>query len=215
MQRLLTEFAIRHSKLVMWSGLLITFIFLAAFPSLKTDTDPIHMLPQDNPAISLYKQVKAEFDIYDLVVLGINSKDGSSLFTAEKLATIHKITQEILEIRDEPPSETTFSKFFRKLQFLKEDVDSNSLDLEIFVRDDVMAISQIDDMVRNEAGELLLEPLMATPPQTDEEAADILRRINDNPMINGKMTSEDGSLVGIFIPLKNGKKIAVITWVSE
>jgi len=78
-----------------------------------------------------------------------------------------------------------------------------------------MAISQIDDMVRNEAGELLLEPLMATPPQTDAEAADILRRINDNPMINGKMTSEDGSLVGIFIPLKNGKKIAVITWVSE
>jgi len=41
------------------------------------------MLPQDNPAITLYPSVKDNFQIYALVVLGIESKDGTSLFTPQ------------------------------------------------------------------------------------------------------------------------------------
>lgn len=47
---------------------------------------------------------------------------------------------------------------------------------------------------------------MAKAPDTAGEAADILRKINENPVLKGKLAAKDGSLVGIFIPLKNGKK---------
>ncbi|MCP4152460.1 MAG: MMPL family transporter [bacterium] len=204
-QKTLTEFSIKHPKLVMLLGLVITIGFLAAFPSLKTDTDPVKMLPQDNPAVTLYDHVKKEFKLNDFVGIGIKTKDGSSLFTVEGLTRIHKITKEILEIRDVPPSDTTFSKIFRKLQFLKKH-DESSDSLDILVAEDVIAISTVDDIIKNGAGELLVSPLMKAPPKTEAEANAILAKLNSNPMLAGKMCATDGSLVGIFMPLAKGKK---------
>ncbi|MDT8447808.1 MAG: efflux RND transporter permease subunit [bacterium] len=204
MQKLLTEFAIRRPKMIMVLGFLITLGFLAAFPSLKTDTDPIKMLPADNPAITLYKQVKKDFAINDLVVLGIKSKNGDSLFTPGELAKIHAITEEILEIQ-EPPAETSFfSEVFKKMQFLKDHDQVRSQ--RIFIKEDVIALSVIDDIVKTEAGELSLEPLMGQPPQTQAEASAILDKLNGNPIFAGKLAAEDGSLVGIYLPLEPGKK---------
>jgi len=204
MQKLFTNFAVKRPKLIMWLGLFISLGFLAAFPSLKTDTDPIKMLPADNPAITLYKQVKSDFNINDMVVLGIKSKDGSSLFTVDGLTKIHQITQEILKI-EEPPKQTDgWTLFFEKLQFLKEKkVDT---DPAIFIKEDVVAISVIDDIIKNSAGELALAPLMGHAPTSEAEAADVLTRLNGNPIFAGKIAAPDGSLVGIFIPLKAGKK---------
>ncbi len=204
MQKLLTEFAIRRPKLIMILGLLITIGFLLPFPSLKTDTDPIKMLPASNPAITLYKEVKRDFDINDLVVIGIKSKDGSSLFTQDALTKVHNITKEILEIREPEVTETTFSKIFEKMQFLKE--KSTSTTNEIFIQRDVIALSVIDDIIKNEAGELALAPLMASVPTTDAAAAAILEKVNGNPIFSGKIAALDGSLVGIFLPLQPGKK---------
>jgi uncharacterized protein len=204
-QRMLTDFSIRHPRLVMVLGAIITLFFLAAFPSLKTDTDPVKMLPQDNPAVTLYSKVKSQFKVYDIIGLGIKSKDGSSLFTKDGLTRIYNITREILEIKDEPPKDTFMNKVVKTLGFLKNDKKEKD-DLEIIVKEDVMSVSTADDIVRNDAGELLVTPLMSKPPRSDKEAAAILERLNDNPMLAGKMVSRDGSVVGIFIPLVNGKK---------
>ncbi|MCP4218815.1 MAG: MMPL family transporter, partial [bacterium] len=205
-QKTLTEFSIRHPKLVMLLGVIITLIFLAAFPSLTTDTDPVNMLPKDNPAVTLYDQVKKEFKLNDFVGVGIRTKDGSSLFTVEALTRIHSITKEILEIKDQPPSNTTFSRILKKLQFLKKDKEMESQGPELLVAEDVVSISTVDDIIKNEAGELLVTPLMTEPPRTEKEAAGILAKLNANPMLSGKMTAKDGSLVGIFMPLAPGKK---------
>ena len=64
-KRFLIELSVTKPKLIKRLSLLVTILFLAAFPSLKTDTDPVKMLPQDNPAITLYKEVKAEFSVND------------------------------------------------------------------------------------------------------------------------------------------------------
>lgn len=199
----LIDFAIQRPKMVLWGVGLITILFLIAFPNLTTDTDPVKMLPQDNPAITLYNKVKADFEVYDLVALGIESKDGSSLFTPDRLERIHKITQEILKIQS-PESKSQFAKIISAVQFMKNGKEDN--DREIMVLEDVMSLSTVDDIVLNSGGELELIRMMKEPPKTEEEAKDLLRRINNNPILHGKLASEDGSLTGIFIPLKNGKK---------
>ncbi|MBF0276335.1 MAG: MMPL family transporter [SAR324 cluster bacterium] len=205
-QKILIDFAIKHSKKVMLLSGLITLFFLAAFPNLTTDTDPIKMLPQDNPAIVLYKQMKQEFDVNDMVVLGINNPDGRSLFTKDGLSKIHQITREVVEIKVQPSESSWGKELLQILQFLKEKDPRADQVQDIMVTEDVMSISTVDDIVRNEAGELKVAPLMSKPPETDEEAAKILSAINDNPILKGKLASEDGSLVGIFIPLKEGMK---------
>ncbi|PIE01586.1 MAG: hypothetical protein CSA81_11095 [Acidobacteria bacterium] len=205
-QKMLTEFAIKRPKLIMVLSVLITIFFLAAFPSLRTDTDPVHMLPQDNETVVLYDQIKEEFHLSDIVALGIKTKDGSSLFTVDGLTKIHKITEEILDIVDEPQAETDMSRFFKKLQFLKDHSKESQEAKEIMVKEDIISISTIDDIVLNENGELLVTPLMAQPPKTEAEAAEKLAILNDNPMYGGKLIARDGSLVGIFMPLQKGMK---------
>ena len=201
----LIELGIRHPRMVMIGSVISTLVFLLSFPSLTVDTDPEHMLPHDNPAITLYKQVKAEFDINDMVVLGINSKDGSSLFTPETLEIIDKVIKDILIIKDESPPETGYSNFIKKLQFLKDNKPTEQ-SLEIFDKTDIFSISTLDDIILNSSGELLLRPLMPSPPKTQAEADALLQTIEHNPLFHGRLAAEDGSLIGIYIPLNPGKK---------
>lgn len=181
LQLLLINASINHPKKIIGVGGVITLLFLTAFPKIVTDTDPVHMLPSDNPAVVMHNQIKKTFNVSDIVVLGIQHKDGHSLFTPDTLANIKSITDEVLEIRDEDGS-------------------------EIFESIDLLSISTIDDIVVNENKELLVEKLMKTLPKTQKQADQILTRLNDNPMLGGKVAAKDGSLVGIFMPLKEGKK---------
>lgn len=175
--------AIEKPKQVMVMGLIITLIFLAAFPSIKTDTDPVNMLDQNNPAVVLHKQLKSEFKIADVVALGIQSRDGSSLFTIDGISKIEKITKDILKIRDpQKPDE-----------FILENKD-------------LLSLNTIDDIVVNANGELLVTKLMPRLPTTEAGANSILERLNANPMLGGKVNSQSGDLVGIFMPLLDGKK---------
>jgi len=175
------DLSVTYPKAILVFGLLVTLIFLAAFPGLKTDTDPVHMLNSSNPAVLLHNKVKKQFDIADIIAVGIQTNDNSSLFTPAKLALIKKITDEILKIKD---------------------IDNT----EIFNKIDVMSISTIDDIIKNDKGELLVVPLMQKIPSTLKKANDILTKLNNNPMLGGKIASTHGNLVGIFMPLLEGKK---------
>lgn len=205
LQRWLTEFAIRKPKLVMILGALLTLFFLAAFPSLKTDTDPVHMLPADNPSVLQYDEIKKTFDVNDIVGIGIRMKDGSSLFTVDGLTKIHKITKEISQIEDKEISDSASMRFFRKLQFLRYGEEVNH-DRQLFDKRDLISVSLIDDIVKNQNGELLVTRLMPAPPTSEKEAQELLVKLNNNPMVAGKMASPDGNMVGIVVPLLPGKK---------
>jgi len=205
-QQWLTNISIRYPRIIMMTGIVITLVFLASFPSLETDTDPVNMLPSDNPAVTLHKQIKSQFNLSDMVALGIESKDGSSLFTRDGLERIHKITQEILKIRDIKEEKSLVAKILEKAAFLRERGEPGAEDGRLFISKDVVSVSTVDDIVRNKAGELMVVPTMERPPRSDEEGARILARLNENPILAGKMAAKDGSLVGIFIPMREGKK---------
>lgn len=170
------SYSVHHPKTILVVGLIITVIFLGAFPKIKTDTDPVHMLPQDNPTVILHNKVKKDFAVADIVALGIQTKDGSSLFTPDGLKKIKNITDDILKIEG------------------------------IFENADLLSVTTVDDIVKNDKGELLVRPLVKELPTNPEQANKILEILNDNPLVGGKLTSKDGSLVGIFMPLLEGNK---------
>ncbi len=179
----LAELATNYPKTIITASILITIAFLFAFPHIKTDTDPVHMLPQNNPAVVLHNQMKETFNIHDYVVLAIHDKEEKNLFTQDGLTKITNITNDILQIRSK---------------------DKN--DPHIIVYKDILSISTIDDIFQNNKGELLIRPLMPQAPQSENEAKKIYEKVNLNPILAGKLFSRDGSLIGIFVPLEKGKK---------
>jgi hypothetical protein len=92
----LTYFSIDHPKLVIALTLIITGLFLFQFPNAHIDTDPENMLETDQPDRVFYDQLKEDFGIRDMIVLGIT--DESSIFQTQTLGKIARITDEILKI---------------------------------------------------------------------------------------------------------------------
>ncbi|KAA3633784.1 MAG: RND transporter [Calditrichaeota bacterium] len=78
-------------------------------------------------------------------------------------------------------------------------------DLDGVIVDDIMAISMVDDIKQGSGGSVVIEPLMEYEIETDEEAQQIYTRIMDNPILRGKIASEDGKAIAIFIPIESKK----------
>jgi hypothetical protein len=76
------------------------------------------------------------------------------------------------------------------------------LEIEGVVEDDVLAPTEVDDITVEEGGILRVAPLMEEPPTTREEAHAMLERIRMNPILRGKLASDDGKAMALFIPLE-------------
>ncbi|OGG46603.1 MAG: hypothetical protein A3F84_00600 [Candidatus Handelsmanbacteria bacterium RIFCSPLOWO2_12_FULL_64_10] len=97
MLRHLTLFSVDHPRLVIGLTLVITLLFAAQLPRIKTDTDPKHMLPATSPVRVYNDQVERWFELHpDVIVLGIVNEKG--LFNPETLRRIAEITDDILRI---------------------------------------------------------------------------------------------------------------------
>lgn len=93
----MTKFSLDRPKTVIGLLFLLTVIFGLQFPRITIDTDPENMLEPDQPDRVLYNQVKQDFGINDLIVLGIVDKNG--IFRPEPLERVARITSEILKIK--------------------------------------------------------------------------------------------------------------------
>ena len=76
--RKLVHLSVDHPRWVMGLTVALTVVLALAFPKIKIDTDPENMLEDDQPDRLYYRQVKKEFGIYDLLVLGIVDERGVS-----------------------------------------------------------------------------------------------------------------------------------------
>lgn len=92
----LTRFSMKRPWVVIGGILIVTAIFLLQFPNIKIDTDPENMLQPDQPDRAYYDQIKEEFEIDDMIVVGIFDPD--TIYTAEKLQTAATIIEEIKQI---------------------------------------------------------------------------------------------------------------------
>ena len=92
----LTYWSMDHPKWAIALTLVITLLFLIQFPKVVIDTDPENMLEADQPERVFYDQVKKDFGVYDMIVVGITDERG--IFRLETLARLARIADGILDI---------------------------------------------------------------------------------------------------------------------
>ncbi len=93
----LTNVVTRFPKTTISLVLIATIFFALQFPKIKIDTDPENMLEQNQPDRVFYQDMKKEFDIHDLLVVGI--VDGQGIFNPDTLRRIARVTDDILKIK--------------------------------------------------------------------------------------------------------------------
>ncbi|MCD6250268.1 MAG: MMPL family transporter [candidate division Zixibacteria bacterium] len=83
-------------------------------------------------------------------------------------------------------------------------------EIEGVVVDDIMAPSTVDDIKQGDGGGLIIAPLMEDEIETQEQADYIFQRIKQNPVLRGKLASDDGKAMALFIPIESKDQSARI-----
>ncbi|ARN56443.1 efflux RND transporter permease subunit [Sedimentisphaera salicampi] len=188
----LTEFSLHRHKVVtaLVTAVTILSIVLAAGPSVfpnvmsglnkvKIDTDPENMLPDDEPVRVLHNEMKDEFTLHDMVVVGVvNEEHPQGVFNTETLKNVYELTEYIKTLTWEENGEQ-----------------------EGVVKADLIAPSTVDNIEQGGLGTVHFEWLMPAPPETPEEAQAIREKASDIPFLDGTLVSEDGKALGIYIPI--------------
>jgi len=189
---LLTKSAVRRPKTFMWAaGLFSVFmIALVAAPSLapqafpflqplKVDTDPENMLARDEPVRIFHNQMKAEFDLHDLIVVGVvNEAHSQGVFNTKTLANIYDLAE-----------------FAKTIRWTKDGQKQGIIGI------DVIAPSTVDNIEQAGASSVQFSWLLPGPPQTDAEALAVRTKAMRIPTLHDTLVSADGQAIALYIPI--------------
>ncbi len=156
----------------------ITLILGAMIAKVKVDTDPENMLSESEAVRIFHHQMKKEFSLYDVVVVGVvNEKNPDGVFNPATLGRV-------LEL----------SRFAENL------VDPQDPSRRVVSRD-VIAPNNVDSIEQAGLGQVRFEWLMKEAPKTREEALAIRDSAMANPLLKGTMVSEDGKALCLYLPI--------------
>jgi len=165
-------FSLGRPSVVLFGVALLTIGLGSQIPRIQIDTDPENMLPADQGARLLHDEVKREFALYDMLVVGIvDEASPEGVFTPSTLAHVHELTDRILT-------------------------------LEGVVRQEVMSLSTVDNVEQGGPGEVRFDWLMESPPATPAEALAVRAAAERIPTVRGTLVSEDGRAAAIYVPLE-------------
>lgn len=191
----LVEFSVNRPKFTVSIIVFITLliILLVALPNLlphtfpmlpkiSIDTDPENMLSPEEAVRVFHNDMKKQFTIYEIVVLGVvNEKHPQGVFNADTLSKIYELTE-----------------YAKTLQWTNPN-DPQKYDGVI--ASELIAPSTVDNVEQGGIGEVRFEWLMATPPTTDEEALGIKKKTERLPFLKDTLISEDGKAIALYIPI--------------
>lgn len=83
------------------------------------------------------------------------------------------------------------------------DITADIEQIDGVIADDIMAPSMVDDIKQGAGGSIIIETLMGDQIETAEDARVVLDRIKSNPMFRGKLASDDGKAIAIFVPIES------------
>ncbi|MCK5356140.1 MAG: hypothetical protein KAJ63_13560, partial [Methyloprofundus sp.] len=163
-------FSINHPRFITWLMTLITVIIislaalpnfypkeLSFLPTIKVDTDPENMLADDEHARVYNQQMKTEFSLSDIVVVGItNEHNAQGVFNSKTLANIHELTQ-----------------FALGLNWADPDHPGKTAGV---IGIDLLSPSTVDNIEQGGLGTVNFSWLMPEPPKSDAEALEIRDR---------------------------------------
>ena len=182
LKNILVDFAINHYKPATLLMVLFTFAMCAFFPLVQVDTDPENMLPAEEPERVFHNKMKKQFALSETIVVGIvNEDDPDGVFNPVTLKNVYELTE-----------------FAKTLRWQDEEHPGQYSGV---VEADMIAPSLVDHMTQGAPGEIKFEWLMSNPPETREEARLIRKKAFSNQMLKGRMFSEDGKVICIYLPL--------------
>ena len=220
MKRLkMTTFSIRFPWIIIAAALIITIFFGAQFPKVSFDNDPENMLAEDEPIRLFHNKVKAQYNLYDFVIVGlVNDEHPDGIFNVETLGRIDALTHELISLRRntdglpeivregdpytpqlEPESawQRALAKVFGNDVNRLFDEEGNSA----IIAQEIISPSVVDNIRQADRGQLAIEYLMEEPPATREEALSIRNDAMNNPLYKGTLVSEDGQAIALYIPI--------------
>ena len=148
-------------------------------PSLTIDTDPENMLSSDAPARIFHNQTKTDFQMRDMIVVGLVSK--SSIFTPNALQVIEQLSTQILQIEG----------------VIEQDL------LSLSVVDNIT--QEVMGQEKNSQGEsngIRFEYLMKQAPTSIEGSLAIQQAVKRLPMLNNTLVSGDDKAIAIYVPIQ-------------
>jgi hypothetical protein len=125
---------------------IVTLILGAMIAKVQVDTDPENMLSADEPVRLFHNQMKKEFSLHDVVVLGVvNETHPDGVFNTETLGRVHAL-----------------SEFAKTLSSEKHP------DYKVVSRD-IMAPGNVDIILQAGLGQVRFEWLMKSLPKTGKK----------------------------------------------
>ncbi len=174
----LIQLSIRKPRLVTILMIVTTLILGAMIQKVEVDTDPENMLSEHEAVRVFHDRMKKEFDLNDMVVLGIvNEKDPNGVFNPATLKHVQVLTEFAMGL-----------------------VDPNDPEKHV-VKRNLMAPGNVDTIEQAGLGQVRFEWLMKQAPETRAGAIKIRNSAMANPLLKGTLVSEDGKAIGIYIPI--------------
>jgi predicted RND superfamily exporter protein/outer membrane lipoprotein-sorting protein len=164
--------SMKYPRAVMVAVAILMVAAAAMLPRIKIDTDPENMLPADQVARVFHNQVKEDFTLWDMMVVGVvNDSHPNGIYNPTTLTRVHELTREIMKI-------------------------------DGVIRQDLMSLSSVDNITQDGPGVVRFEWMLSEPPETDEAALEIRDAVKRLPTMEGTIVSEDNRAVGIYVPIE-------------
>jgi len=219
MKLMLTRLGMRRPRFVMGGIVLLTAVLAMQFPKVKFDNNPENMLEYDEPVRVMHREVKARFDLYDFVVVGVlNREHTGGVWNPETLARVHQLTHELISLHQTPEGRPAVMRdggsFIPDLQpkgwwaqtlaaAFRQDGERlfTPEGEQGLITREIMAPSVVDTIRQLEVGTLDIRFLMEEPPANQAEADALFAEAWDNPLYRDTLLSEDRKALGIYLPI--------------
>lgn len=219
MKLFLTKLGLRFPIPVMVLVLAITAALTVQFPKVNFDNNPENMLEYDEPVRVMHREVKARFDLYDFVVVGVvNKKTPAGVWNPETLARVHTLTHELVSLYQTETGRPAVTRngeayipelnptgWWANVLASAFRQDAERLFTEEgepgLITREILAPSVVDTIRQLEMGALDIKFLMEEPPETQEEADALYHEAWNNPLYRETLLSEDRNALGIYIPI--------------
>jgi len=196
--RRLMDLCIKHPAYTTWIMVIVTGVLalLAALPTVAPkafpilhaahiDTDPENMLSADEPVRVFHREMKKEFSLYDMLVVGVvNDRAPDYVFNPDTLRDVYVLTEYAKSLHGEA---------------LGKKVDPRAGVIGV----DVISPSTVDNVQQGGLGAVTFEWLMPAPPETADAARAVRDKAMRLPFMKGTLVSEDGQALALYIPLSD------------
>lgn len=172
MKEQIIHFATAHPKRILWLTFIITMIAAAQIPRIHIDTDPENMLPSDQQDRVIHDKIKKQFNLYDLIVVGIvNKSDANGIFNQASLQNLKSLSDAI------------------------EQIDG-------VIDQELMSLASVDNISQEGPGTIRFQWMMPDNSNEQMSPEQTKLAVERLPMFQNTLVSADGKAAAIYVPIE-------------